>query len=259
MTEVYWLQQTEANVPANDDWLSANEAVRFDNLRFEKRRRDWRLGRWTAKLATAAYRNFPGDSQTLRDIEIRPAASGAPQAFIADQPADVAISLSHRDGIAICAVAPSNVALGCDIEIIEPRSDAFTADYFTAEEQLFVAQACVDDRSRLWALFWSGKESALKALREGLRLDTRSVVVTLDDVERSGAEGRTGQATNSSLTPWPHGVNPWLPFHVRCTNDQIFRGWWQNTGNLVRTLVTAPPPAPPILLEVPADSNRPLR
>jgi 4'-phosphopantetheinyl transferase len=259
MTEVYWLQQTEADVPASNDWLNQNEAARLDSLRFEKRRRDWRLGRWTAKLATAAYQNRPGDSPTLRDVEIRPAASGAPEVFFADQPAAVTISLSHRDGIAICAVAPSNVALGCDLEIIEPRSEAFTADYFTAEEKEFVAQACVDDRSRLWALLWSGKESALKALREGLRLDTRSVVVTLDDVERSSGEGGMGQATNSSHTPRPQGANHWLPFHVRCTSDQIFHGWWQNSENVVRTLVAAPPPVPPILLEVPVHSSHPLR
>lgn len=259
MTEVYWLQQTEADVPASNDWLNHNEAARLDSLRFEKRRKDWRLGRWAAKLAMAAYRNLPGDFQTLRDVEIRPAASGAPEVFFADQPAAVTISLSHRDGIAICAVAPSNVALGCDIEIIEPHSEAFTADYFTAEEKEFVAQACVDDRPRLWALLWSGKESALKALREGLRLDTRSVVVTFDDVEGSSAAGRMGQGTNSSLTPRPQGVSRWLPLHVHCTSDQIFHGWWQNTENLVRTLVAAPPPAPPILLGVPVHSNRPLR
>ena len=258
MTEVYWLEQTEADVPANNDWLSESEAARLNSLRFEKRRRDWRLGRWTAKLAMAAYRNLPGNSQTLRDAEIRPAASGAPEVFFADQPAAVTISLSHRDGIAICAVAPSNVALGCDIEIIEPRSAGFIADYFTTEEKEFVARACVNDRSRLLALLWSGKESALKALREGLRLDTRSVAVSLDDAERRSAEdGRRGVA-GSALTH-SHEANRWLPLHVHCTTDQIFHGWWQNTENLVRTLVAAPPPGPPILLEVPVHSARPAR
>ena len=112
MTEVYWLEQTEADVPARNDWLSENEAARLGSLRFAKRRRDWRLGRWTAKLAMAAYRNLPGDSQTLRDVEIRPALSGAPEVVFAGQPAPVTISLSHCDGIAVCAVAPSSVTLG---------------------------------------------------------------------------------------------------------------------------------------------------
>jgi 4'-phosphopantetheinyl transferase len=242
MTEVYWLEQTEANLPATNDWLSESEAVHLDSLRFEKRRKDWRLGRWTAKLAVVAYRNLRGHSQTLRDVEIRPAASGAPDVFFAGQPAPVTISLSHRDGIAICAVAPSSVALGCDLEIVEPRSESFIADYFTAEEEESVARARAEDRSRLLTLLWSGKESALKALREGLRLDTRSVVVTLDDVERGGAEEELRPFADSQA------ANRWLPFHVRCTTGQVFHGWWQNTENLVRTLVADPPPAPPILL-----------
>ena len=50
---------------------------------------------------------------------------------------------------------------------IEPRSDAFVADYFTIEEQALVARASAADRDRILALLWSGKESALKALREG--------------------------------------------------------------------------------------------
>jgi 4'-phosphopantetheinyl transferase len=248
MTEVYWLEQTEAGLPATNDWLSESETARLGSLRFEKRRKDWLLGRWTAKLAVAAYQKLPDHSQTLRNVEIRPAVSGAPEVFFAGQPAPITVSLSHRDGIALCAVAPSSVALGCDLELIEPRSEAFAADYFTTEEKELVARARAEDRSRLLTLLWSGKESALKALREGLRLDTRSVVFSLDDVEQGGAEEGLGPFADSVLTPPPHAANRWLPFHVRCTTGQVFHGWWQNTENLVRTLVADPPPAPPILL-----------
>jgi len=259
MTEVYWLEQTEADVPASNDWLSESEAASLGSMRFAKRRRDWRLGRWTAKLAMAAYRKSFEDSQTLRDVEIRPASSGAPEVFFAGQPAPVTISLSHCEGTAVCAVAPSGVVLGCDLEIIEMRSECFTADYFTAEEVRLVANACTDNRSRLLTLLWSGKESALKALRVGLRLDTRSVVVSLDDVDRCTADDEARRAVDSMLTPRPRAANRWLPLHVRCASDQIFHGWWQITENLVRTLVAAPPPAPPILLEVPVYSAHPLR
>ena len=257
MTEVHWLEQAEADVPATHDWLSQSEVACLESLHFAKRRRDWRLGRWTAKLAITAYRNFSVDVQTLREVEIRPASSGAPEVYLAGQPMDVTISLSHRDSVAMCAIAPSSVALGCDLEVIEPRSDSFAEDYFTAEEQQFLARAGADDRSRLLTLLWSGKESALKALREGLRLDTRSVVVTLDDGTRESAEGRMRQGEDSVLATRPHGARRWLPLRVRCATDQIFDGWWQNTGNLVRTLVAAPPPFPPILLvRSPASSHQ---
>ena len=254
MTEVYWLEQTEAEVPASNDWLSESEVARFDSLRFAKRRTDWRLGRWTAKLAISAYRNLPGNFPNLRDVEIRSALSGAPEVFFAGQPAPDTISLSHGGGIAVCAVAPSSVALGCDLEIVETRSDSFTADYFTEEERELVARACADDRPRLLTVLWSGKESALKALRLGLRIDTRSVEVSLDDVERSSAEGGLRRDADSVFAPWLQGARRWLLFHVRCSGGQVFHGWWQNTENIVRTLVTAPRSAPPILLQIPVHS-----
>ena len=116
--------------------------------------------------------------RALREIEIRPASSGAPEVFIANEPAAVTVSISHRSGAAICAVAMTGVELGCDQEVIEARSEAFVADYFTESEQALVARVCEAERSRLVTLLWSAKESALKALREGLRLDTRSVTVS---------------------------------------------------------------------------------
>jgi 4'-phosphopantetheinyl transferase len=236
--DVYWLEQTEADVPAENDWLSESEAFRLDGMRFARRRADWRLGRWTAKRAVAAYLNLPADPRFVAGIEIRPAPSGAPEVFLAERPAAVTISLSHRAGFAICAVAPLGTALGCDLEAIEQRSDAFVADYFTAEEQALLAWAPAPDRSRLLALLWSGKESVLKALRAGLRLDTRCVMVSPVDALRYGSEDGP-----------PYRLNAWHPLHARC-NREIFHGWWQRTGNLLRTLVAAPPPVPPILLRI---------
>ena len=46
-----WLTACAADVPAGDAWLSAAERHVQSGLRIEKRRADWRLGRWTAKQA----------------------------------------------------------------------------------------------------------------------------------------------------------------------------------------------------------------
>jgi 4'-phosphopantetheinyl transferase len=220
-------------------------------MRFAKRRADWRLGRWTAKQALASYLNVPVHPQALAEIEIRPASDGAPEVFFANKPAAVVVSLSHRAGVAACAVAASGVALGCDLEVIELRSDSFVADYFTAEEQALVALAFREDRPRLCTLLWSGKESALKALRVGLRLDARCVSVSPVDVARS-PEGGEGRAEDPALAMQASDrVNNWRPLQVRCADGQLFHGWWHNTGHLLRTMVTAPPPAPPIPLRIP--------
>ena len=87
MMDVYWLEQTEAEVPSESDWLSASEATRLDGMRFAKRHADWRLGRWTGKRALAIYWKLPSHPRILTDIEVRPAASGAPEVFVANKPA----------------------------------------------------------------------------------------------------------------------------------------------------------------------------
>src|SRR5690349_14574460 len=101
---IYWLEQGQRDLPLSDDWLSADEAVRLDGMRFEKRRADWRLGRWTAKLAISVYYNAPCRPDCLRRFEIRPETSGAPNVWIGRRPAPLTISLSHSAGSAVCAV-----------------------------------------------------------------------------------------------------------------------------------------------------------
>ena len=143
--------------------------------------------------------------------------------------------------LAACAMAMSSVKIGCDLEMSEPRSDAFVADYFTFEEQTLIAHASAADRPRVLALLWSAKESALKALHEGLRLDSRSMIVI-----------------PCALSFDSKG---WSQLRVRHTGgrytgayraEEVFHGWWQHADNMVRTVVAAPPPDPPILLRIPA-------
>ena len=234
----YWLEQGEANVPPENEWLSAAEWEHWQSLRFPKRRNDWRLGRWTAKRAVAAWLRLPASPLVFAQVEVVAAPDGAPEVFIADRAAALSLSLSHRGGTAFCVLAPAGTALGCDLEIIEPRSDAFLADYFTAEEQAYVAGAEAGERERLLAVLWSAKESALKALRVGLRSDTRDVTVAL-------APG------------WPD-LSGWGALEVHARDAGVFQGWWQTSGDFVRTIVgdsiTAPPQALSLRIPVAASA-----
>ena len=237
--EVFWLEQGQAEVRAADDWLSPAERARYHALRVPKRREDWRLGRWTAKHAVAAYLGLPADASALAAIEIRPAVSGAPEAFLNGAPASVSISLSHRDGRAACAVAPAGTAVGCDLEVVEPRSDSFVSDYFTDHEQRLVAQAAADGRLLTVALLWSAKESTLKALREGLRIDTRQVEVEF--VENHAAMNKSAAEASS----W----DSWYPLRTGF-EQQAFHGWWRREQGFVLTLVTAPESRPPMRIPI---------
>lgn len=251
MIDVSWLELNSDDVPAAHDWLSPWETNHLHCLRFPKRRADWLLGRWTAKNAVALRFGIPAKPDRLREIEIRPASSGAPQVFWHGALAPVSISISHRSDVGACALAPPGAALGCDLETIEPRGDAFPADYFTAEEQTLLAQAPTQEASlRTLTLLWSAKESALKALGEGLRIDTRRVVVSFSEAQRNEPE----LAAKSTVgAPEFRLRAEWKPVQVRYTDQRLFQGWWSQNGPLLRTLLALPAPHPPAFLALKAE------
>jgi 4'-phosphopantetheinyl transferase len=241
--EIYWLEQLIPDVPLSDEWLSSSEQLILAGLKVPKRRADWRLGRWTAKRAVAEYLALLCVPKQLMAIEIRPAATGAPEVFLDQQPANVSISLSHRAGTAACAIVPSGSVVGCDLELVEPRADEFISDYFTATEQKCIAHVSPEQRDRLVTILWSAKESALKALRTGLRVDTRSVVAAIND-----SSGHMVQCDETFGTLCASGSSDWYPLSVRYEESQVLSGWWQCTSKLARTAVSAPPASPPIPL-----------
>jgi 4'-phosphopantetheinyl transferase len=217
------LTQDAADVPADLTWLAPGERERLAGFHVPARRRDWLLGRWTAKRALGARLGAPAAPMPPERIEIRAAEDGAPEPFVDGAPAPWTISLSHRAGRALCAVAPGAAILGCDLERIEPRDAALVADFFAPSEQAVARAAAPADRERLVALLWSAKESALKALRTGLREDPRDVVVT-------------------PHTPPPGAV--WRPLTVvHAPSGRRFAGWWRDAGGWVLTVIAPAPPA----------------
>ncbi len=228
-TPVYTLTWNAADLPEDNAWMAPDEAAVLAGLRFPKRRAEWRLGRYAAKQALVACLAEAAAQPALSSIAIRAAEDGAPEVFVDDEPAPFTLSISHSGGQAFCVVAPGSVALGCDLEKIEPRSPAFVSDYFTPEEQALVEGAAAADRAWLANLIWSAKESALKALREGLRLDTRSVVVNL--------------AAPQKTTTW----RPLVVFFNE--RGQTFQGWYRVEGGFVQTVAAHPSPSFPMALD----------
>ncbi len=219
---LYWLSQVLADVPESDDWLRDAEKIIHSGLRFPKRRNDWRLGRWTVKRAVRAYLV---DRPALSSVEIRAAENGAPEAFINNVPAKASISISHSEGRSFCTVGNPDLSIGCDLEHIEPREDNLVSDYFTPEEISFCHEAKNLEKVVAVNLIWSAKESILKILREGLRRDTRSVIVCPDPV--------------ASESSW----NAWTGYCLE--SSRIFAGWWRTCDGFVYTLASDRPTSTP--------------
>lgn len=225
-----WLSQGLADAPAGDGWLSPREAAWVARMRFPKRRSEFRLGRWTAKNALALHLGRDRSEEELRRIEIDRAPDGAPLPVVDGRPADAHVTMSDRADQAVCVVGPPGIALGCDLELVEPRSEAFVSDFLTPAEQRLVAEAG-ERRDLLANLVWCGKEAALKVLRTGLRRDTRSVEVSF---------------------PGGGTVEDWAPMSVRAVEGAAFPGWWRRFGAFVLTVAADEALPPPRSLVEPA-------
>lgn len=224
MSTILWHSQGEPHLPAGTDWLSPREAARAEAMTFTKRRVEFLLGRWTAKLAIARTHDLPDDPDSLSRIEVLHAPDGAPVPHIAGTALERRVSLTDRAGWAVCIVSPGAFEVGCDLELVEPRSTAFVHDYLTAAEVTLVEGAPPGDADLLANLLWSAKESALKVLRTGLRRDTRSVEV---EIETGG------------------GGDGWSPLRMRAEEGVVFTGWWARFGPFLLTVAaTADLPAP---------------
>lgn len=150
-------------------FLSDNELKILAGLRFEKRRREWLMGRWTAKkLLTVQLGCAPGV------LSIEPEAGGAPVVWRAGERAAGCLSISHREERAMAAWTDvEGLRIGADLERVGEADPIWMADYLTETEW-----GLRSGQGPHWPyLVWSAKEAVLKALRTGLRVDTREIEV----------------------------------------------------------------------------------
>lgn len=249
---IYWhlCSTAESGVTGvpQPDFLSASERRTYAGLRFPKRRDEWLLGRWTAKqllqCSLASYRGLP-----LTAISVSSDPDGAPYLAVEGEgrlPAT--LSISHRAGRVFCALSPAvSPSIGVDIERVEPRSAAFVNDFFTAGEAERVWSCPEPVRDVLVTVIWSAKESVLKALREGLRLDTRRVeIVHVSGIEEAPSPVPcTGPSAQLAMVCASSGETdePWHPIEVHCTAPGAlrFRAWWRPDGDSVLTAAAAWP------------------
>jgi 4'-phosphopantetheinyl transferase len=241
---IEWLIQSTAGHPAlargiaPAGLLSEQEQQRLIELKTVKRRSDWLLGRWTAKHLIQSYiERQTGVQPLLHSLMVTNDPDGAPRTILdcglgivdcnsalKSKIQNLKLSISHCDGHAFCALSDTcGTQIGVDIERIEPRAEAFAEDYFTAHELDQLRAAPPESRDSLVTVIWSAKESALKALRLGLTVDTRRVSCTVAPTLQVGvAWAALGVQAAPAL------------FSER---ECIFQGRWRQFGQYVLTMV----------------------
>jgi 4'-phosphopantetheinyl transferase len=191
---IRWLVQTTADHPLLSadrppaGLLTPAELAQYQGYLNPRRRRDWLLGRWTAKrllqkhMALTAGFSPPSDSFTIEyDTSGAPYLAGTHptlRGVCSNGRLALALSISHSSGYALCALASDTsgqVRIGADIEAVEARSEPFAQEFLTAAEQANVNGAPPALRDLLLTATWSAKEATLKATHLALRTDPRCV------------------------------------------------------------------------------------
>ena len=243
-----------------DSWLALDEQRRARAFRVPKRRDDWLVGRLNLKallgdVLAARHHERPSPSSLLVDR----LPSGAPavrrvgHGTVADNaiagpgagPASLPLSVSnsHSHGAALAAAAWVDglaasgwrVAIGADLEWVEPRSEGFVRDFLTEPERRYCATGG-DERHLRANLVWSAKEAVLKVLQRGLNADTWWLTCLPGDDARGREQGSPGVR----LSVEPDG-GEWRPFSVWC-DDRLgatgaeFAGAWREIDGYVATI-----------------------
>lgn len=234
-----WLALSETSLLDGTGWLSPREAAYLETVRFTKRRTEFLLRRHAGKRAACAVLELTPDRSTLARVELLNRPSGAPYVLVDGQPAALDISLSDRAGWAVALVggegSMADGTLGIDLELAEPRSAGFLADFLTETEQAFVAALPAEHLRHAAAnVIWSAKEAALKVLQVGLRADTRTVEV---DLRRPADDD-----------PAQHRVDGWRSLRVHHVDGTTFPGWWRRDADFLLTIAGREPTPPPTLL-----------
>ena len=214
-----------ADAPAGDTWLSAREAAWIAGLRFPKRRSEFRLGRWTAKRALALYLGRDASAGALHSIEIDRAPDGAPLPLVDARPAPAYLTMTDRADQAVCLVGPPGTALGCDLELVEPRSEAFVGDYLTPPS------SGSSPRPRAARRATSSPTSCGAARSRRSRCCAPACAAT-----RAASRCRCPRAPRSRVG---------RRSRVRAVEGKLFPGWWQRFGAFVLTLAATEPFPPP--------------
>ena len=114
--------------------------------------------------------------------------------------------------------------VGCDLEYIETREPSFVRGFFTEEEM--AAFAATTHPDELVTAIWSAKESVLKAIRTGLRVDTRRITCRIDP----GQSPQTWTPLEVSLEP-----------KLAAEQPGSWSAWWRVSGEFVLTMALHEP------------------
>ncbi|HZD11356.1 MAG TPA: 4'-phosphopantetheinyl transferase superfamily protein [Candidatus Binatia bacterium] len=233
---LYWLLQSLEAHPAlafgeaPECLLAPEEEEELRRFTMQARRRDWLLGRWTAKrLLQQVAQQHCGFPVPLHDIVVRSAENGAPCTDFREPLTgrQFSLSISHSQGYALCAVVEGQKAfLGADLEEVVSQPEGFVERFFNHEERELIDDRIDRLRDVQVTAIWGAKEAAYKAVRSSVRFEPLAISCLVQPVAAEPQD--------------------WIPFPIVCHAEILpdralptLTGWWQALGVFVLTVATA--------------------
>jgi phosphopantetheinyl transferase len=144
--------------------LQTGEREYYDTIKSEKRRKDYLLGRYSAKLAVA---KLTGE-QEPDIVTVEKGDSGQPvlryRSF-----ADIQVSITHTGDFGAAAVFPKTCPLGIDLEKVSPGRAKVLAKKMTDGEKKLLENTNIP-RDRGLIMVWTAKEALSKLLKTGFTI-----------------------------------------------------------------------------------------
>jgi len=176
------------NIPVSD-YLLKKEIEIYRKKSFLKKK-DWIAGRFIVKSAISSY--FFGKFKKridFKDIEIVSQKFKKPVCRINSiKNEKIDLRISHCDGFAIADASEKKIdfSIGIDIQKIRNFSYNTTMSFLSEKELAWLKKIKPEKRAMAETLFWSLKESYLKAKGTGLVYHPKFVEFNIDFKKKSG-------------------------------------------------------------------------
>jgi 4'-phosphopantetheinyl transferase len=170
LQDVVHVWRADLNLPA---WqtqqfatiLSPDEQLRAERFYFERDRNHFIAGRGMLRAILSRYLNLQP-----AQLQFSYTSRGKPMLANPDTEGTVSFNLSHSNGLALYAIAPTP-HIGIDLEYMRPMPEAekLAKRFFSPREHAVISASPTDDQKQE-AFFhaWTCKEAYLKAIGDGL-------------------------------------------------------------------------------------------
>ena len=145
-----------------------------------RRQREWLIGRISARRAVAAWLTATGEGAAIAEPEIEYDPEGRPILACPARNDTMFLSVSHKDDIAVAAVADRPVGIDLEKFTAQRDPDGVLHMAFSPAEAALLVNVGEPD-AQLVTIAWSAKEAAAKSLGQKMLGREQSFVMTAFD------------------------------------------------------------------------------